>query len=67
MAAVFNAENFISKLKSGEFDGRLVEELRALSEDQLEEVVGLIVEQRRELNSPSSDPSTGVGCCHRTA
>jgi hypothetical protein len=54
MMAVFDSTEFLNKLKSGELDGRLVEELRQLSEDQLEEVVDLILEQRAQGESQSS-------------
>jgi hypothetical protein len=49
----FDAQEFISSIKSGELDGRLVEELRRLSQEELEEVVDLMVEERlqRELDS----------------
>ena len=55
MREVFNAVAFVAQVKSGELDGRLVEELRKLSEDELEEVVGLIVEER--LNKLQLDQS----------
>jgi hypothetical protein len=51
----FNAVAFVEQINSGELDGRLVEELRKLSEDELEEVVGLIVEER--LTPSDSDES----------
>jgi hypothetical protein len=46
MTEVFNAVEFMAELKSGELDGRLVEELRKLSQEELEELVGLVMEER---------------------
>jgi hypothetical protein len=46
MSGTFDAEEFVADLKSGKFDGRLIAELRRLSEDELEEVVNLVVEER---------------------
>jgi hypothetical protein len=58
MTATFNAVGFVTRIKQGELDGRLVEELRKLSEDELEEVVGLIVEERLK---PSDSDESRVG------
>ena len=55
MMARFSAEEFVTSLKEGELDGRLVEELRKLTDEQLEEVVGLIMEER--LRTPQTDES----------
>jgi hypothetical protein len=49
MTPTFDAQEFVASVKQGELDGRLVEELRKLSEQELEEVVGLIVEERSKL------------------
>jgi hypothetical protein len=46
MTPTFNAEEFVARIKQGELDGRLVDELRKLAQAELEEVVGLIVEER---------------------
>ena len=55
MTATFNAPEFVASIRRGELDGRLVEELRKLSEDELEEVVGLLMEER--LKPADSDES----------
>jgi hypothetical protein len=49
MNATFNAEEFVALIKQGELDGRLIDELRKLSDDELEEVVGVIVEERSKI------------------
>ncbi len=59
MMAVFDATEFVNKLKSGELDGRLVEELRQLSEDQLEAVVELILDERSERKEDRSQSNDG--------
>jgi hypothetical protein len=46
MTAKFNPKEFVDKLEQGEFDGRLVDILRSLSDDELEEVVGLIMDAK---------------------
>jgi hypothetical protein len=55
MTATFNPTEFVAGIKQGELDGRLVEELRKLSEDELEEVVGLLMDER--LKPADSDES----------
>ena len=55
MTSGFNAEEFVARIKQGQLDGRLMEELRKLSEKELEAVVGLIFEQR--LKPAESDES----------
>jgi hypothetical protein len=46
MEEVFNAQEFVENVKRGELDGRLIDELRKLSDEELEEVVGLIMDER---------------------
>jgi len=66
MTATFNAREFVASVKQGKLDGRLVEELRKLSDGELEDVVGLIVDERmkttaslsRAMAASASVPST---------
>jgi hypothetical protein len=49
------AEEFVRKLQSGTFDGRVTEEVARLSREQLEQIVQLLAESewsRRETSSP---------------
>jgi hypothetical protein len=50
MVLTFNAEDFVANVKRGDFDGRLISELRKLSMDQLEEVVEQIMSERSMMN-----------------
>jgi hypothetical protein len=54
---VFDTADFINRLKRGEFDGRLTEELGSLSRDQLELLTRLMeVQPTITGNSPTKIP-----------
>ena len=48
MAEPFDAQRFLDRLSLGEFDGRIPEELRKLTHEQIEEVALLMIKQTKE-------------------
>jgi hypothetical protein len=48
MAETFDAQKFLDRLSLGEFDGRIPEELRKLTHEQIEEVALLMIKQTQE-------------------
>ena len=43
MADTFDAQQFLDRLSLGEFDGRIPDELRKLTHEQIEEVALLMI------------------------
>ncbi len=50
MADTFEAQKFLDRLSLGEFDGRIPEELRKLTHEQIEEVALLMIQRNQQKN-----------------
>jgi hypothetical protein len=55
----FDSERFLERMQSGEFDGRIVDEMAKLTTAQLEQVAALLAIQLKEVNAtpPRPDPA----------
>jgi|HubBroStandDraft_5_1064220.scaffolds.fasta_scaffold2730162_1 hypothetical protein len=54
MADTFDAHTFLDRLSLGEFDGRIPDELRKLTHEQIEEVALLMIKRDQEKSEGAS-------------
>ncbi len=54
MSETFDAQKFLDRLNLGQFDGRIPEELRKLTHEQIEEVALLMIKHTKEKGDGTS-------------